>query len=175
MRAGSPPAGNGGGMAKSAVSSIIDKYNGITASLFGATDRPPIFLGKVAQTTGAGAAQRVPYVCLMDDGFNPTLDSSYGGIEAGEIKLEVYALKVDDATGVTVDSICRAIKFAGGTPAQHQGFDGGSLSFASGSFLYSISLLRTRERRDYAGFDYQGARVHLAELTYAVTVGLSSS
>jgi hypothetical protein len=161
-------------MAKSAVSSLIDLYNSIGATHFGGT-RPPIYMGEAAPTTGAGAQQRPPYVVLSDEGFRPEFDSSAGGIEPGEIRLEVFALKLDDASGVTVDSVVRAIKWGGSAPSAKAGFDWGAFSFAAGSYLYKISMRRTLERRSYAGFDYQGARVHKCELRYAVTVGVSPS
>ena len=37
-------------MAKSAVSSLFDLYNSITASAFGGSTRPTLFLGEAAQT-----------------------------------------------------------------------------------------------------------------------------
>jgi hypothetical protein len=161
-------------MAKSAVKSLIDLYNSIAAVHFGGSERPPIFLGKVAQTTSTATQQRVPYVCLHDEsGFRTDYDSSSTGIEKGEIKLEVFALKLDDATAVSVDSIVRGIRFGGAPPASKAGWDWGSFSFESGTYFYKVSLRHLSNKRDYAGFDYQSARVHKCELRYECIIGIS--
>lgn len=159
-------------MASSAVASLIDLYNSINATHFGGT-RPPIYLGEAAPVTGASAQQRPPFVVLFDEGFQPEYNSSSGGVETGEVRLEVYALKLDDTSGVTVDSIVRGIKFGGAAPASKSGFDFGTFSFAAGSYLYKIHMRRIHEKRSYAGFDYQGARVHKCELRYECKTGLS--
>lgn len=161
-------------MAKSAVSSLIDLYNSIGAAHFGGT-RPPIYLGNVPSTDSAGVQQRVPYVVMFDEGFRPEYSSDASAVETGAIRLEVYAVSVDAASGVTLDSIVRGIKFGGSAPSSKAGWDWGSFTFASGSYLYKISLKRTFERRDYAGFDYQGSRVHKCELRYECKTGLSIS
>jgi hypothetical protein len=165
-------------MAKSAVKSLIDLYNSIGVAHFGGSERPPIFLGKVPQTTSTATQQRVPYVCLHDDSFRPEYDSSSTGIEKGEIRLEVFAMKLDDASGITVDSIARAIRFGGSPPASKAGFDWGSFSFESGTYFYKVSLRHLSNRRDYAGFTTQGpsgesGRVHLCELRYECIIGIS--
>jgi hypothetical protein len=160
-------------VAKSAVSALFDLYNSIAAANFGGTTRPTLFMGEAAQTTAAAAPQRVPYVVLFDEGFRPEFDSSSGGHEMGEIRLEVYALKLDDASGVTVDSVVRGIKWGGSAPASKAGFDWGTLAFAAGSYLYKIHLKRTFERRSYAGFDQDNARVHKCELRYECVTGVS--
>ena len=161
-------------MAKSAVSSLVDLYNSISATHFGGT-RPTLFLGEAAQTTSAAAAQRVPYVVLFDEGVRPEFESSAGGREMGKIRLEVYALKLDHTSGVTVDSITRGIKYGGSAPNVKAGFDWGTFSFESGVYLYKIHLKRVFERRSYAGFDQDGARVHKCELHYECVAGVPPS
>lgn len=146
-------------------------YDGIPADAFGGT-RPPIFLGKVPQTTAAAAQQRLPYVCLTDLGFRPEFDSSAGGIERGEIRLEVFALKLGgEPDEPSVDRIADALKWGGATPKYKKGLDFGAIALTG--YTYPVHLMRKSERRDYAGFDYQGARVHMCELRYAVMLGLS--
>lgn len=162
-------------MAKSAISSLTDLYNSITASAFGGSTRPPIYLGDVPQTDTSGAQQRVPYCCMFDEGFRPEYVSDASAVETGIIRLEVYAVDLDAASGITVDSIVRGIKFGGSAPPLKAGFDWGTFSFAAGSYLYKISLKRVSERRDYAGFNYNSARVHKCELRYECKVGLSLS
>lgn len=162
-------------MAKSAVSSLIDLYNSITAAHFGGSTRPPIHLGEAPAVTAAGAQLRPPYVVLYDEGFRPEFNSSKGGVETGEIRLEVFALSLDAASGITVDSITRAILYGGSAPGSAAGFDWGTFSFESGSYRYKVHLRRTFYRRSYAGFDYQGARVHKCEIRYECKVGISLS
>lgn len=157
-------------MATSLVASVIDLYNSISATHFGGT-RPPVYLGESPPVASGGAQQRPPYVVLNDDGFRPEFDSSFGGIERGDIRLEVYALKLDAVGEVTVDSIVRGIKWGGSAPSAKAGLDFGA--FALTGYNYKIHLLRTLERRSYAGFDYQGQRVHKCELNYACVLGLS--
>lgn len=162
-------------MAKSAVSSLRDLYNSIAAGAFGGTTRPPIFLGSVPTKDASGADQRVPYTEMTDEGFRPEYSSDGSAVETGTILLRVYAVDLDAASGVTVDSIVRAIKFGGSAPPVKAGFDWGSFTFAAGSFLYKISLRRLSERRDYAGFNYNQSRVHMCELRYECKVGLNLS
>lgn len=162
-------------MAKSAVASLIDLYNSITASHFGGSTRPPIYLGESPQVTSAGAQQNPPYVVLYDEGFRPEFNSSGGGIETGEVRLEVFALKLDAASDITVDSIVRAILYGGSAPSAKAGFDWGTFSFESGSYRYKVHLRRTFYRRSYAGMDYQGQRCHMAEIRYECVVGISTS
>jgi hypothetical protein len=156
-------------MATSAVSALIDKYNSISATYFGGTDRPPIALDSEPVTGATGAQRRVPYVVLKDQGFRPEFNSSTGGIENGTLIVEVYA-ELLGGSGVTVDSIVQAIKYAGQDPEDKAGFDWGSLTLTG--FNYGISLKRTKERRSYAGFNFNGNRVHKCEITYECTLGL---
>jgi hypothetical protein len=161
-------------MAKSPISSIIALYNSIDATHFGG-DRPPIYLGSVPQVTAAGQQQRIPFVCIKDDGFRPDYDSSAGGVETGEVRLEVYAAKVDAVGEVTLDSIVRAIRFGGLPPGSKAGFDWGNFSFEVASHYYKVSLKFLSHRRDYAGFNFDGQRAHLAELRYECKAGLSAT
>lgn len=162
-------------MASSAIASLFDLYNSITASAFGGSTRPPLHMGEAAAVTTTGTQLRPPYVVLYDEGFRPQFNSSVGGIETGEIRLEVFALKLDASNEVTVDTIVKGIKWGGSEPQAKAGFDFGAFSFAVGSYLYKIHLRRTLEQRSYAGFDYQNQRVHKCELRYECLVGLSPS
>ena len=159
-------------MATSVVSSVIDLYNSISATHFGGT-RPTIFLGEAAQVTSAGAQQRPPFVVLYDEGMQPTYDSSNGGIEAGVLRLEVYALKVNDTTGVTVDTIVAGIRWGGSAPGIKAGFDWGTFTLTG--YLSKISLKLTKHSTTYAGFNHEGQRVHKCELVYRVVAGLSAT
>lgn len=160
-------------MAQSFVAAVIDLYQSIPEIAFGgAGTRPPLYLGQAPQVKSTDQ-QRPPYVVLYDNGFRPEFDNSKGGIERGEIRLEVYALKLDDPTEISVDRIVRAMKYGGQAPGLAAGLDFGA--FVLTGFSYKIELRRTREQRSYAGFNHQGARVHKCELTYAVILGLAAS
>jgi len=158
-------------MATSLVSAVIDLYNSIPAGTFGGATRPPIFMGKAAQTTAAAVQQRPPYVVLYDESQRPEFDSSFGGIERGELRLEVFAVPLGAASGISVDSIVAAVKWGGSNPAAKAGLDFGA--FVLSGYNYKIQIQRTREQRSYAGFDFEGQRVHKCELRYAVILGLS--
>lgn len=158
-------------MPSSVVSAVQAVYATIPAAAFGGT-RPPLYLGESPQTTAAGAQQRPPYGVLYDDGQQPTFDSSFGGVEAGAIRLEFFAIKLDAVGEVTLDSIARGAKYANRPPSDRAGLDWCRLPL-SGS-LYPVSLKRTREQRSYAGFDYQGQRVHKLLLEYRVVAGLAA-
>lgn len=164
-------------MATSLVSAVINLYNSISAGTFGGTERPPIFLGEAAQTKADTSQQRPPYVVLYDDtGFRPEQFSGTVEVDTGTIRLEVFALLLDDTSGVTVDSIVRAVKWGGFPPSNKAGFDWGTLTFATGSYLYQISLRRTLEQRSYAGFlDKDGKRVHKCRLLYECKYGQLAS
>lgn len=160
-------------MATSVVGAVLDLYNSIATAHFGASTRPPIFLGEAPPVSSAGAQQRVPYVVLYDESTVPTFDSSYGGIEAGTIRLEVFAQKLGAAAGeITVDSIVLAVKYAGLPPASKAGLDFGNFTLTG--YLSKISLKRTKEQRSYAGFlDHESKRVHKCVLAYRIVTQLS--
>lgn len=161
-------------MATSAISALFDLYASIPAAAFGGTVRPPIRLGVMSQTTTTGTQQRVPYVVIKDQGFRPEFNSSSGGIKNGQFTVEVFAAQLSADAGVSVDSMVLAIQYAGGTPAQKQGFDWGTLTITG--FQYGISIKPVRDGpREYAGFNYDGQPVHKCTLTYECITGLKPS
>ena len=169
-------------MAKSGVSSLLDLYNSIAAAHFGG-ERPQIFLGQAPPTKADASQQRVPFTVLFDEGFRPDFESDHGGAELGVIRLEVFAFDLDAATGVSVDSIVRAIKWGGQAPENRAGFDWGQFSLEVGSRYEPVHLRRVFEQRSYTGWqiDRPGeptrspARVHKCELRYEVLLGILSS
>lgn len=160
-------------MATSAVSALFDLYNAIPVAAFGGSARPPLRLGSMSPTSPTGAQQRVPYVVLKDQGFRPEFNSSSGGIENGQFTVEVYAQPLGAPSGLSVDSIVLGLKYGGSTPEAKSGFDWGSIAITG--YLYGISIRRTREQREYAGFDVDGQPVHKCTLTYECVTGLNPS
>lgn len=162
-------------MATTVVSAVFDKYNALTATLFGGTVRPPLQLDEQPATGTTGAQRRVPYVVLKDNGFVPEFQSDGRAIEKGVLVFELYAEVLDtDTSGVvTVDKMALAIKYAGGAPSARLGFDWGTLTITG--YTYPISLRRTREQRGYAGFNFNGQPVHKCTLTYEAIAGLKAS
>lgn len=162
--------------ALSPIAAIRDLYNSITATTFGGTTRPPISLGDAPQTTTTGTQLRPPYCVIRDSGFVPEFNSGSGGIEKGNVDIEVYADKLDGTGEPTVDSIVRAIKWGdSGVPANKGGFDWGTLVFDTSGKYRSVSLRRTREKREYVALGVTGQRVHKATLSYEVTVQLNAT
>lgn len=160
-------------MATSAVSALFDLYNSIPVAAFGGSVRPPLRLGSMSQASVTGAQQRPPYVVLKDQGFRPEFNSSSGGIENGQLVFEVFAGPIGAAVGMSLDSIVLGLKYAGAAPDAKEGFDWGALTITG--FLYGIALRRTREQREYAGFDFEGQPVHKCTLTYDCTTGLNAA
>ena len=162
--------------ALSPIAAIRDLYNSITATTFGGTTRPPISLGDAPQTTTTGTQLRPPYCVIRDSGFVPEFNSGSGGIEKGNVDIEVYADKLDGTGEPTVDSIVRAIKWGdSGKPEDKEGFDWGQLTFDAAGQYYSVSLRRTREKREYVALGITGQRTHKATLSYEITIGLIAS
>lgn len=162
--------------ALSPIAAIRDLYNSIAATTFGGTTRPPISLGDAPQTTTTGTQLRPPYCVIRDSGFVPEFNSGSGGIEKGNVDIEVYADKLDGTGEPTVDSIVRAIKWGdSGVPANKGGFDWGALVFDTSGKYRSVSLRRTREKREYVALGVTGQRVHKATLSYEVTVQLNAT
>jgi hypothetical protein len=152
---------------------IQDKYETINASHFGGT-RPEIFFGEAtSRTPTINSIQRLPVVIIYNMGFVPVFDSSYGGVENGTIRIEIYSTVIDAASGVTLDKITRAIKWGGSAPSARAGFDFGS--FTMTGYYYVINFRRVRELSEYAGYEYQGNRVYRSTLEYKVVLGLKPS
>lgn len=148
----------------SVVSAAIDKFNGLTAANFPGAARPPIYLDDAPQTDGSGDQKRLPYAILKDDGLTPGMVFDSGPVtESGAFTITLYYA---GATPLAhADAAAEAVKYNGGTLKDRSGFDLGSLTLPAG--YLNLALIRTRERRFYAGLDRGGARVHAVELTYS--------
>lgn len=153
------------------VSAVLELYNSLNASVFGGT-RPPIWLNEAPRTDTAGSQLRPPYVVLYDEGLRPEFDSSFGGIERGTLRLEVFARYIEQSGQISCNSVANGILWGGGAPGARLGLDGGTLPLTG--YRYQIHLLRTLDRTRYAGFhDKDDQRVHVREIQYAVIAGIS--
>ncbi len=154
------------------VAAVLELYNSIPASAFGGT-RPPIWLNQAPRTDSAGSQLRPPYVILYDDGLRPEFDSSFGGIERGTLRIEVYANKIEASGEITCNSVANGILWGGADPNDRDGLDFGALPLTG--YRYEVNLMRTLDRTRYAGFqDRNDQRVHVREIQYAVIVGLKA-
>lgn len=161
------------GMATSVPAAVIELYGTISATHFGGT-RPPIYLNEAPQTDTDGSQRRPPYVILSDDGFRPEYDSSFGGIAKGDIRIEVYALKLEASGEITVNSITNGLRYGGGDPADRDGIDFGALPLTG--VLYPVHLMPTSDRTRFSGLlDKDGKRIHVRELRYQVIYGINAT
>lgn len=160
-------------MATSVPAAVIELYGTISATHFGGT-RPPIYLNQAPKTDTDASQRRPPYVIVYDEGLRPEYDSSFGGIAKGELRIEVYARKLEATGEITVNSVTNGLRYGGGDPADRLGLDFGTLPFTG--VTYSIHLMPTYDRTSYAGFeDYEGKRVHVRELRYQVIYGIKAT
>jgi hypothetical protein len=164
-------------MASSIPSAIIELWDAIPAAAFGGSDRPPLHLNETPQTQSDASQQRIPYGVLFDDGIVPEYDSSLGGIEAGTVRIELYAFPLDSASEVSAARMALAAKYGGQPPSARAGLDWGELPLSP--YHYPISLKRVREQyaRQGTGRDASGnlRPVHVCHLEYRVVVGLSGA
>ena len=159
-------------MASSWVAAAIDLYESLSAANFPGGTRPPVYFDQAPEATAAGAQLYPPYVVVRDaSGLAPEYQSDLGGIEVGTLELEVYAGTLADA-----DAAAKAVKWNGGDPVDHLGFDWGTLAIDAPS--YFVSLRRVSERRALAGYgraaDGTVRRTHLVTLTYELTQGIDA-
>jgi len=151
-------------------SSVITAVQARWAAIFNQAGDPPLYFDEAPQTDATGTQERVPYAVLRDaTGLTPEYQSDDGAVETGVIEVEVIA-----TTMAVLDGFVARAKWGGQAPAQRAGLDWFALSLTTSPY-YPVSLMRTNERRSYAGFDYLGARCHSCVLTYAVTVGVAAA
>jgi hypothetical protein len=156
-------------MAASVVSAVRDKWAGLTAALFPGSAVPPLYFDYVPAADSSGVQERPLYGVLRDDtGFAPEYQSDFGGIEVGELTVEVYA-----DTLAAVDQAVKAVKWNGLAPSSRNGLDFCTLSLTSP--YYPIVLKRVKERRAYAGFNYLGQPAYACFLTYACVTGVTAT
>lgn len=152
----------------SVIAAVMSKFDALTAANFPGASRPSIYLDEAPQVDGTQV--RPPYVVLRDRGTTPAeADFERHTLEVTEFTLEIYYAALADC-----DTAAQAVKLNGGTRAQAQGFDYGTLSDLSLLSRSTHSVVRTAERRRFAGVSLSGARTHAVELDYRVTVKESS-
>jgi len=146
---------------------VMERYDSLPHGAFPHGHRPPIYLGE-APISSAGDRVRPPYVVVTDQGSRPEYQSDGGAVELGRVQLEVYAVELGQ-----VDQIVLALRFGGQPPAARAGLDWAMLPLDAP--YTPTHLMRVSEQRGYAGWDYQGRRVHYCRLDYEATVTLEAS
>ncbi len=152
-------------MATSVIVAFEEKVDALSLANLTAALRPPIYLDSVPAVDG-NAQVRPPWAVLkVTSPFVPKLDTSAGGIEAGEFGLDIYAESLGD-----IDTIVTALKYNNAAPNLKGGLDFGALTL-TGRYIH-ISTRPTGNRAAHSGINYNGARVHMRALTYRVVVQL---
>lgn len=146
----------------SVISAAMTKFDGLTAGNFPSSVVPGIYLNE-APTVADGAQKYVPYAVIEDEGTEPENAFEQAVIETTRFKITLYYATLADA-----DAAALAVKYNGGAHDAQQGFDFGTLTVPAG---YTFKeLLRTGERRFFAGYAKAGGRVHAVELSYTARV-----
>lgn len=145
-------------------SSVITAVQARWAAVFNVAGDPALYFDEAPQTDAAGVPKRLPYAVLRDEtGLEPEYQSDDGAIETEEISIELYA-----TTLAVLDAFVARALWGGSAPSARAGLDW--FTFTLVTPRRALSLMRTNERRGYAGFDYQGQRCHVCTLTYEVKV-----
>lgn len=144
------------------------KFAGLSAGGFPGGVRPALYFADAPQTDTNGDQVRVSsqgYVVLKDRGQDVSLFGfNLETREVANFDFEVYYPELED-----VDAAVLAIKRNGGTTAQRQGFDFGTLTDLEsprGTFV----VRRVREQRDKVGVGRDGRPVHRCVISYRVEV-----
>jgi hypothetical protein len=153
---------------QSIISACITKFAALTAANFPSSTRPALYFDE-APVVNASAAQVDPttagYCVIKDEGQDVlSLGFERQTNEVCQFVIEVYYPSLGD-----VDTAVLAIKRNGGTSAQGNGFDFGTLSDLT-SPRGTFEIVRTREQRAHAGQGRTGVPVHVCRITYRVVV-----
>lgn len=152
--------------ADSYIKAVENLIAGLTAGNFPGSAVPAVYFDEAPQANPAGTAQqRAPYIVLEDDGSTYRWDFEDNAIAEGGFTLKCYARTLADA-----DAMLKAVMFNGQNPNQRAGLAMATLSFNAP--LYPMAVRPTKGRRGYAGPDYQGHRVHVAEQAFECVVEL---
>jgi len=145
----------------SVISAAMTKFDALTAGNFPSAAVPDIYLDEAPAVDGS--QKYPPYAVIRDEGTEPENHFEQVVIETTRFTLTLYYASLADA-----DAAALAVKYNGGSNTAGSGFDFGTLTVPTG---YSFEvLLRTRERRFFAGYGKQGQRVHAVELSYEARV-----
>jgi hypothetical protein len=153
---------------QSIISACITKFAALTASNFPSSTRPTLYFddAPVVQSDGSQlAVTSTGYCVLKDEGQNVlSLGFERQTNEVCDFVIEVYYPSLGD-----VDTAVLAIKRNGGTAADGNGFDFGTLSDLA-SPRGTFEIVRTREQRGNGGLGKTGVPVHYCRLSYRVVV-----
>jgi hypothetical protein len=140
----------------------MTKFDGLTAAGFPSAAVPDIYLDEAPAVDGS--QKYPPYAVIRDEGTEPENHFEQAVIETTRFTITLYYATLADA-----DAAALAVKYNGdATHVAQSGFDFGTLTVASG---YTFKeLLRTRERRFFAGYGKAGQRIHAVELSYMAQV-----
>lgn len=148
-------------MASSIIAAVMAKWDALDAANFPSGSRPAIYLDEAVQADGTQV--RPPYAILRDKGLVPEqLGFERQTLEVNEFELEIYYASLADC-----DTAAEAVKLDGGTRAQGNGFDFGTVTLAPPRS--SFQILRTRETRRFAGLNLSNVRTYVVTLEYKVT------
>jgi hypothetical protein len=153
---------------QSIIAAGITKFAALTAANFPGATRPALYFDE-APAVNASGTQIQPtaagYCVLKDEGQDVlSLGFERQTNEVCQFVIEVYYPSLAD-----VDTAVLAIKRNGGTAAQGNGFDFGTLSDLA-SPRGTFEIVRTREQRAFAGQGKTGVPVHVCRLSYRVVV-----
>jgi hypothetical protein len=145
---------------------VKDKFDGLDASNFPSATAPGFYFGSAPQTDAAGTQLRPPYVVYTesDRGVKP-LDFERNNLVTVTFTFELVANTLAD-----VDATANAIRWNGGGVGDGWGFDYGTVAGLSAPRSSHQILPVGEPRRAEPTTDRNGARVHVALLTYRVTV-----
>ena len=153
---------------QSIISACITKFAALTAANFPNSTRPTLYFDEAPVVTASGAQLAVTstgYCVLKDEGQNVlSLGFERQTNEVCDFVIEVYYPSFAD-----VDTAVLAIKRNGGTSADGNGFDFGTLSDLT-SPRGTFEIVRTREQRAFAGMGKTGEPVHVCRISYRVAV-----
>lgn len=159
---------------QSIIAACIGKFATLDSANFPGSARPTLYFDDVpANDASSNPIQAVGTsgICVLKDDGQDVKLMGFGpaGVptptrEVANFRIEVYYELLTD-----VDAAALAIKRNGGTAAQRQGFDFGTLAdLASprGTFV----IRRLKEQRKQAGWNQTVQNVHCCTLTYVVEV-----
>jgi hypothetical protein len=153
---------------QSIIAAVLEKYDsGLSAAHFPSAAKPPVYFDEAPAVDAAGAQLDAEggFVVLRDEGQ----DVQSLGFERQTLEVAAFVLEVYYPSLANVDAAVLAIKRNGGTAAQAQGFDFGTLVDLT-SPRGTFEIVRTKEQRSKAGVGKTGKRVHVCKLSYRVVV-----
>lgn len=153
---------------QSIIDAALTKFDALTATNFPNSARPTIYFDQAPAVKADGSQLSVTsegYVVLKDEGQEVV---SFG-FERQTNEVATFVLEVWYPSLADVDTAVLAIKRNGGTAADGNGFDFGTLSDLA-SPRGTFETIRVREQRGQEGRGKSGALVHFCRITYRVAV-----